>query len=102
MGGGGREALFSHPSSHKTDDECGHLSHARNFGAGLPTPPLIVLTLLCCPGEVQGTLPCVWQLMGVGDGSPTLMITGPALPSASGVDGWEEGLNPQPILPQDR
>lgn len=31
----------------------GHLSNAKNIGAGSFIPPSTVLTLLCCPGEVQ-------------------------------------------------
>lgn len=65
-------------------------------------PVVTALTLLCCPGEVQGLLSQVLQLLGVGVGSPTLMTTEPALSPASGVDGCEGGLSPSPMPVQDK
>lgn len=46
--------------------EVATLSYAYYFGAGLPTPALIELTLLCCPGEVQGMLSRVFSWLRSG------------------------------------
>lgn len=41
----------------------------------------------CCPGKVQGQLSWVLQLVRGGAGSPSLMTSGPAFPSATGSEG---------------
>lgn len=38
------------------DGKWGQISHGHNCGTGSPTPVLTVLTLLWCPGDVQGLL----------------------------------------------
>lgn len=40
--------------------------------------------LLCCPGEVHGSLSWVWQPGRDRDISPSLMTSGPSLPNAMG------------------
>lgn len=44
---------------------------------------------LCFSGQVQGLFSKLWQLE-IRDRSPTLMMTRPALPRASGIDGGDQ------------
>lgn len=58
------------------DEKWGWLYHGHNFQAGSPIPVQTVLALLSFPGEVQGLLSQVLQLLEVMDGSHTLMTSG--------------------------
>ena len=71
------------PMSHKADEDWGQLPH------NSPISPLIVMALLYCSGGVQSQLSQVLQLVGIRDGSPTLMTKGSSLPSAPGIDSWK-------------
>lgn len=61
--------------------------HTHNSEAHSHTLALTGLALLPSPGKVKRLLSSVLHLGDVGDSSPNLLITGPALPFAPGIDG---------------
>lgn len=75
------------------DEKWGWLYRGHNFQAGSPTPVQTVLSLLSFPGEVQGLLSQVLQLLEVMDGSHTLMTSGSFLhlPLALMGGWWGQG-----------
>ena len=75
--GAGLALLFSSPLGVQ-------LSHALTPKASSPAPHLPGPTLLCCPGEMQGPLPCVLQPEKGRAISPALMTPGPSLLTAAG------------------